>query len=62
MIEVKWSDAAPSPAFSHYKAFFSNIQQVQLVKELLRETMYPDGVEVRKLISWLIDFSLSTRL
>ena len=58
MIEVKWSDAVPAPAFSHYKAFFSSIQQIQLVKELSRETMYPNGVEIRKLIPWLIGFSL----
>jgi uncharacterized protein len=58
MIEAKWSDAAPASAFSHFKSFLPSIQQIQLVKDLSRETMYPNGVEIRKLIPWLIHLNL----
>jgi len=30
---------------------------VQIVKELVREKTYPNGVEVRRAHSWLADFS-----
>jgi predicted AAA+ superfamily ATPase len=60
LIEAKWSDANPAPAFTHFKQFFTDVQQVQLVKELSREATYPDGLEVRALIPWLINLNLST--
>ncbi|MCC2666379.1 MAG: hypothetical protein K0R24_1068 [Gammaproteobacteria bacterium] len=58
LFEVKWSENNPSPAFKHFKQFFPNAQQIQLVKELAREATYPIGVQVRALITWLMHFSL----
>lgn len=62
MIESKWSDTNPTPAFSHFTQFLKNVQQIQLVKELSRETTYPNGVEVRSLIQWLIHLDLCKQI
>jgi predicted AAA+ superfamily ATPase len=59
MIESKWSDSSPSPAFAYFKDFFSNIKQIQLVQDLKRETSFPSGLEIRSLILWLTHLDLS---
>ena len=58
LIEAKWSENDPAPAFKHFKLFFPAAKQVQLVKELARETTYPSGVEIRRLIDWLVSLKL----
>lgn len=59
LIEIKWSNATPAPAFKHFSKFFPHIKLIQLVKELKRETTYPEGLAVRKLIPWLIKLDLA---
>lgn len=61
MIESKWSDPTPSAAFSHFKPFFPDIQQIQLVKDLKRETTYPEGLEIRALVPWLAHLDLRNK-
>ncbi len=58
LLEVKWSDATPVPAFSYFQKFFPQAKAVQLVKELSRETTYPNKIAVRTLIPWLADMDL----
>ncbi len=56
MIEVKTSDDKPTKNFSIFFKELKNIQQVQIVKNLVREKTYPSGVEVRKVSNWLVDW------
>jgi len=58
LIEVKSKDDKPSNAFAYYEKYFSNVKLLQLVKELRRETTYPNGVEIRSLVNWLIKVDL----
>ena len=58
MIEVKTSETQPSRAFNHFAKFLKNTKQIQLVKSLQRESTYPTGLEIRKLIPWLASFKL----
>lgn len=60
LIEAKWSENDPAPTFKHFKPFFPAAKQVQLVKELTRETTYPSGVEIRTLTNWLVDLRLGS--
>lgn len=59
LIEVKWSDDEPNKNFSYFERYFPKIKKFQLVKEIKREKTYPNGLEIRNVISWLanIDFS-----
>jgi uncharacterized protein len=59
LIEVKSSDSAPSRHFGRFAPVFPGADQVQLVRELARETSYPSGVAVRRAADWLaeVDFA-----
>lgn len=59
MLEVKNSDDKPSSAFSYFRKFHPQIKSIQLVKNMLREKTFPDGLEIRMLVSWLKDFDLT---
>ena len=62
MIEAKWSEATLSP---HFKIFSKqlpfDLQKVQIVKELKKETMFPDGCEIRKASQWLSQMPIGLR-
>lgn len=58
LLEVKWGDDNPGKNLRRFGAYFPKSRKVQIVKELEREKTYPDGIEVRRAHSWLIDFSL----
>lgn len=58
MIEIKWADEKPSPHFKYFSGFFNNIKQVQLVRKLKKEKTYPDGLEMRNVVSWLTQMKL----
>ena len=58
LIEVKSSEANPSPHFNHFQRCFPAIPQIQLVQHLSRQATYPNGVAVKSLIPWLINFQL----
>jgi len=59
LIEVKWSDDTPSKHFPHFESYFVKTKKIQLVKEIKRDKTYPDGLEIRDVVTWLskIDFS-----
>lgn len=57
VIEVKSSDGEPAKNFTYFHRYIQSVKQIQLVKELKRETTYPNGVEIRSLIGWLAHFS-----
>lgn len=59
LIEVKWADGTPNPAFAHFRKIYPTIKTIQLVKDLNRESSYPDGLAVRKLIPWLEKLNLA---
>ncbi len=59
LIEAKWSDAQPATGFAHFQPLFPTAKKIQLVKELKRETTYPNGLEVRSIVKWLSDINLS---
>jgi hypothetical protein len=58
MIEVKWSDDAPSPNFSFFEKNTKSVKKVQIVKELKREKTYPNGTEIRAACKWLSEITL----
>lgn len=62
MIEAKWSDMTPLSAFAHFKTFLPHTQQIQLVKELTRETTHPNRLEIRNVIPWLTNLNLQDNL
>ncbi|HJZ23533.1 MAG TPA: ATP-binding protein [Candidatus Babeliales bacterium] len=59
LIEVKWSDDTPSKHFSYFENYFMKAKKIQLVKEIKRDKTYPNGLEIRNVVTWLsnIDFS-----
>lgn len=56
MIEVKSSDETPSKNFHLFRKDLPKLPAIQLVYNLKREKTYPDGIEVRKLSNWLINW------
>jgi predicted AAA+ superfamily ATPase len=58
LIEVKSSDPTPSPHFGIFAKYFSNAKFIQLVGTLKREQMYPNGVQILDLVSWLATCAL----
>lgn len=52
-IEVKLSDSNLAKNFSPFLSELKNVEKIQLVKNLEKEKMYPNGVEIRKAASWL---------
>lgn len=59
LIEVKLSDDTVSPAFSYFLPKIESVKAIQLVKNLKREKTFPNGIEVRDLVSWLAKIDLS---
>ncbi|NDG84331.1 MAG: ATP-binding protein [Proteobacteria bacterium] len=63
MIEVKTSDAEPSPNFAvfypHLKKLNPSLRQLQLVLELDRPFSTPTGIEVLPLLPWLQGLDLT---
>ena len=59
LIEVKSSDEKPSAAFNYFMRYFPNIKAIQLVKNLPREATYPNGLQVRALVKWLVKLNLT---
>ncbi len=53
LIEVKNFDDDASKNFNYFESVFPTIKKVQLVKNILREKTYPNGLEIRSLTSWL---------
>jgi hypothetical protein len=58
-IEVKLSDANLAKNFTPFLTELQNVEKIQLVKNLEKEKMYPNGVEVRKAASWLCHWKIS---
>lgn len=58
MLEIKWSDETPATSFYHFSQFLPKAKKIQLVKELVRESTYPDGLEIRSLLPWLSELDL----
>ena len=52
-IEVKLSDSNLAKNFTPFLGELQNVEKIQLVKNLEKEKMYPNGVEVRKAANWL---------
>jgi predicted AAA+ superfamily ATPase len=59
MVEVKWKDRAVSPHFKHFRQYFKEARQVQIVGVPGREKSFPDGTELRNGCDWLAQLSLS---
>ena len=59
MIEVKIKNDDPAKAFQHFEAFIPHAKKIQLVKNLSREKTYPSGLEIRSLVGWLANLTLS---
>jgi predicted AAA+ superfamily ATPase len=53
LLEVRYGDDKPCPAFKHFAGFFPTATKIQLVKEIKREKTYPDGLQVRNAVRWL---------
>lgn len=59
LIEVKMTDDTLTKGFEHFSRYFESVHCVQLVKNLKREKTYVNGLEIRSLIPWLANFSLT---
>lgn len=60
LIEVKMSDGHPSQGFQHFNKLFPGTKQVQIVKNLLRDTSFPNGLFVKQLVPWLAQLNFLT--
>ncbi len=58
LIEVKTGDKAMSANLGFFRRVFPGSTALQLVVEPKREKTFPDGSELRSLVSWLADISL----
>lgn len=58
LIEVKSSQFELAPEFNYFSSYLPPTKQIQIVKELARESTYPNGAEVRSLIPWLAQLKL----
>lgn len=58
IIEVKHSDDKPPKHFDYFTTNHPNIQKIQLVKDLKRESSTPDGIKIKNLIEWLATMDL----
>ena len=58
LLEVKSADDSPSGSFRHFSQYLPAAQKIQIVKTLAREKTYPDGVEIRSLLPWLVKLEL----
>lgn len=59
MLEVKTKDDTPAKAFGHFAAFLPDTTKIQIVLNLDREKTYPDGLEIRSLVTWLSRMELA---
>jgi uncharacterized protein len=57
--EIKLSDSARSPSFSHFEATLAKARKIQIVMNCEREKTYPDGLEIRKAAAYLAAIDLS---
>ncbi len=53
MVEVKTTDDGPSENFKLYSNYFPEVQKIQLVKDLAKETLTKNRVLITPLASWL---------
>lgn len=58
MVEVKKSDAVPSPHFVKFRKYLGEVPALQLVLDLKREFSLPNGIRVRRLIDGLAELDL----
>lgn len=61
MIECKLSDENRTPHFSHFLKYLPNCNAIQLVKSINQEKTYPDGVEIRSALPWLVNINKNIR-
>lgn len=59
LIEVKLSDDHPTKNFNLFLNEAPEAKKIQIVRNLKREKTYENGIEVRKLGEWLIEFGRS---
>lgn len=57
LIEAKLGESEPSKNFSSFASHFSKPEKIQLVKNLDREFSTPEGIQVKKAMPWLSNFS-----
>jgi hypothetical protein len=58
LFEVRHADQSPGASLAHFAAFLPGCSRLQLVREIRRESTYPDGTEVRRAATWLASLSL----
>lgn len=58
MLEVKLSNDQVSPNFKIFSSHFPKTKKIQLVKNLQKEYVSEDRIEVRKAVDWLSDFEI----
>ena len=60
MIEVKWADSNYIKTFDFFEQHIQGAKKIHLVRELKRESSYPNGVQVRDVVTWLAHINLTT--
>jgi uncharacterized protein len=61
LIEVKMGDVKPAAAFRHFGKLFPESSQIQLVKNLSRNSSLAGGLFIQQLIPWLATLSLTNK-
>ncbi|EKD71815.1 MAG: hypothetical protein ACD_46C00091G0007 [uncultured bacterium] len=59
LIEIKWADDTPHKNFRYFDQHLPKVKKIQLVKEIKREKTYPDGLEIRSVLDWLVNIDFS---
>ncbi len=59
LIEVKMGNGKPSRGFQHFGKLFPNTVQLQVVRNLLRDMSFPNGLLIKQVIPWLAQLSFS---
>lgn len=59
IIEVKLGNGKLATGFQHFGKLFPSVQQIQLVHHLDRNSSFPNGVHLKRMIPWLADLNLS---
>lgn len=58
IIEVKQSDDSPSKNFEYFTKYMPSAKKIQLVKNIKREKTFPNKLEIRSLVPWLVELNL----
>jgi predicted AAA+ superfamily ATPase len=60
LIEVKTGNGQPAPSFPFFSKLFPQAKQLQLVRNLQRDSSLREGPQVKRLVPWLAEVDLQS--